>query len=428
MYKNIKYLNGGRFQFLNPKRLMTVKQLSILMINKQKGSQKQTNWIDDIKDANDPEALADLYIKNLKEEIKLLESEAKILQQKLKIYDPYQQKKEKVVVSIVNTKSQVKLGEKSSDFAKYPTKQKLSTIFANDNVHSSSAVKTEYMKELEQLSEQLKKQNGILKTNLARVQMKQAAPPLSRSKVEGFDLIDGSKLLLGKNSQLQVSKIHHQTFKSESLKPDNTLQDRYVKYVQQRMIQNLLEERDLLQQEVNQYKQSPLTRSKLEGYDHIKEVTRKDVSSIVYGAKLKYLKSNQSDEKHFFYNNSCRNLKKKINIIIQILKNMADIEETLNRIQTHSSVQGIVICNNDGQIIRTSYVGDRQKEGDAIARIIPGLAAKAKSTVRDLDQTNELTFLRIKSKKNEIMVAPDKEFLLIVVQGPKEVKKDEQQE
>ena len=30
--------------------------------------------------------------------------------------------------------------------------------------------------------------------------MKQAAPPLSRSKVEGFDLIDGSKLLLGKNS------------------------------------------------------------------------------------------------------------------------------------------------------------------------------------------------------------------------------------
>ena len=39
-----------------------------------------------------------------------------------------------------------------------------------------------------------------------------------------------------------------------------------------------------------------MTRSKLEGYDHIKEVARKDVSSIVYGAKLKYLKSNQSDE------------------------------------------------------------------------------------------------------------------------------------
>jgi dynein light chain roadblock-type len=31
---------------------------------------------------------------------------------------------------------------------------------------------------------------------------------------------------------------------------------------------------------------------------------------------------------------------------------------------------------------------------------------KAKSIIRDLDPTNDLTFLRIKSKNNEIMVAP----------------------
>lgn len=38
-----------------------------------------------------------------------------------------------------------------------------------------------------------------------------------------------------------------------------------------------------------------------------------------------------------------------------------------------------------------------------------------RSTVRNLDPMNELTFLLIKSKNNEIMVASDKEFLLIVV-------------
>jgi dynein light chain roadblock-type len=38
--------------------------------------------------------------------------------------------------------------------------------------------------------------------------------------------------------------------------------------------------------------------------------------------------------------------------------------------------------------------------------------------VRDLDPTNELMFLRIRSKKHEIMVAPDKAYLLIVVQNP----------
>jgi len=38
--------------------------------------------------------------------------------------------------------------------------------------------------------------------------------------------------------------------------------------------------------------------------------------------------------------------------------------------------------------------------------LIHQLAAKAKSTVRDLDPQNDLTFLRIRSKKHEIMVAP----------------------
>lgn len=52
------------------------------------------------------------------------------------------------------------------------------------------------------------------------------------------------------------------------------------------------------------------------------------------------------------------------------------------------------------------------------AGLISSLADKARSVVRDLDPTNELTFLRIRSKKHEIMVAPDKEFILIVVQNP----------
>lgn len=56
---------------------------------------------------------------------------------------------------------------------------------------------------------------------------------------------------------------------------------------------------------------------------------------------------------------------------------MSDIEETINRIKTHKSVQGIVICNNDGQIIRSTY-GTESKEGENIARTIPTLAAKAK--------------------------------------------------
>lgn len=45
--------------------------------------------------------------------------------------------------------------------------------------------------------------------------------------------------------------------------------------------------------------------------------------------------------------------------------------------------------------------------------------------VRDLDPTNDLAFLRIKSKQNEILIAPDKDFLLIVIQGNKTDKRDD---
>ena len=38
--------------------------------------------------------------------------------------------------------------------------------------------------------------------------------------------------------------------------------------------------------------------------------------------------------------------------------------------------------------------------------LVSGLADKARSVVRDLDPTNDLTFLRLRSKKHEIMVAP----------------------
>ena len=31
---------------------------------------------------------------------------------------------------------------------------------------------------------------------------------------------------------------------------------------------------------------------------------------------------------------------------------------------------------------------------------------------------NDLTFLRLRSKKHEIMVAPDKDYLLIIIQDP----------
>ncbi|NXK33703.1 DLRB2 protein, partial [Piprites chloris] len=42
---------------------------------------------------------------------------------------------------------------------------------------------------------------------------------------------------------------------------------------------------------------------------------------------------------------------------------------------------------------------------------------KAKSTVEGTEPQNDLTCLRIRSKKHEIVIAPDKEYLLIFIQN-----------
>ena len=45
------------------------------------------------------------------------------------------------------------------------------------------------------------------------------------------------------------------------------------------------------------------------------------------------------------------------------------------------------------------------------------LIFQAKAMFREIDQGNDLTFMRLRTKKHEIMVAPDRDYLLLVVQN-----------
>ena len=40
---------------------------------------------------------------------------------------------------------------------------------------------------------------------------------------------------------------------------------------------------------------------------------------------------------------------------------------------------------------------------------------------KEIDPSNDLTFMRLRTRKHEIMVAPDRDYLLIVVQNTIEV-------
>ncbi|XP_050773448.1 dynein light chain roadblock-type 1 isoform X1 [Gopherus flavomarginatus] len=95
----------------------------------------------------------------------------------------------------------------------------------------------------------------------------------------------------------------------------------------------------------------------------------------------------------------------------------AEVEETLKRIQSQKGVQGIIVVNSEGIPIKSTVDNSTTVQ---YAGLMHSFIMKARSTVRDIDPQNDLTFLRIRSKKNEIMIAPDKDYFLIVIQNPTE--------
>ncbi|XP_032999108.1 dynein light chain roadblock-type 2-like [Lacerta agilis] len=94
---------------------------------------------------------------------------------------------------------------------------------------------------------------------------------------------------------------------------------------------------------------------------------------------------------------------------------MAEAEGTLKRIQSHKGVIGTIVINEEHIPIRTTLDNSTPVQ---YTGLLHQLMIKAKSTVRNIDPQTDLTFLGIRSKNHGMMVAPDKEYLLIVIQNP----------
>ena len=96
---------------------------------------------------------------------------------------------------------------------------------------------------------------------------------------------------------------------------------------------------------------------------------------------------------------------------------MADFEERINRISNHQGVGTLLIVNDQGRIITQRHkAAATPTNPQHIANHITDLALKARSVVRDIDPMNDMTFFRVRARRKEILVAPDKHLFLIVIQ------------
>lgn len=96
-----------------------------------------------------------------------------------------------------------------------------------------------------------------------------------------------------------------------------------------------------------------------------------------------------------------------------------DIEELVKRVTAHPGVRGFLILNHEGIAIRHSFTRASHDLTVQYAALFQSLTIKAKEVVTEMDNSNnELQMLRLRSKKHEIIIAPDSKYLLIVIQKP----------
>ncbi|KIO16622.1 hypothetical protein M407DRAFT_45735, partial [Tulasnella calospora MUT 4182] len=110
-----------------------------------------------------------------------------------------------------------------------------------------------------------------------------------------------------------------------------------------------------------------------------------------------------------------------------------ELDSTINRIlASHKTVRGVMICSREGPIIRqagSAFEGDLGKKyAVGVKKVVDSCKAGliddvfggtgGESASVSFQWLDELKFLRIRTKRHELMITPDERYLLIVIQDP----------
>jgi len=88
----------------------------------------------------------------------------------------------------------------------------------------------------------------------------------------------------------------------------------------------------------------------------------------------------------------------------------------MKRIAGHKGVEAVLVYTNSEEIpVRSQPVMEHMDMVHYVGQIAP-LIKQVKAMVKSFDTSNDFTSLRLRTKKNEILVSPEKEYTMVVVQ------------
>lgn len=90
------------------------------------------------------------------------------------------------------------------------------------------------------------------------------------------------------------------------------------------------------------------------------------------------------------------------------------IEETIERIKLHKGVERYIILDNGGAVLRSFPQG--AEDAEELGGVFKEVAKRATHVVRDLDPSDNLEFMRVRTANKELMVGVHNEYTVIIQQ------------
>ena len=94
-----------------------------------------------------------------------------------------------------------------------------------------------------------------------------------------------------------------------------------------------------------------------------------------------------------------------------------NLDDIFRRLQTQPGYLGMLVINAAGIPIRSTLTDPKQTS--QLAALVASLVTMGVTAISDLDKTNALTMLRLRSVKYEMIISCDPTYTLIVFQNSK---------
>lgn len=99
---------------------------------------------------------------------------------------------------------------------------------------------------------------------------------------------------------------------------------------------------------------------------------------------------------------------------------MTEAEKILGELSRKDGVLGTVVMTHDGVPIRSDFP---ENETNLYSSLVAHFVQRTQKALEEIEDSGEPEVIRVRSKKNELVIAPYGKYIFVAVQDPFSVKK-----